>query len=321
MASLKSLQKRYDRCLKDDDFYGAEQACRMMHHRLTQSKSASQEDLDRSFEILLNGAVTLLQNHQVQAGTALALLAMKHCEDYKVPVTDLSIKGIKAILQSFGAAPAGDDTAKREFKREKLRFLKAAVAWSSRKACSGYQNGHAELNTLAAKAACETEDFELAERLFVNSDDPKGFATFLHHYAEHQVLPSEKALVLTRAVLKYLVTENLKDAVTLRAEFARISGWKSIEANTGASDASGTATDAPPLGHFCELLLKLCQLEAAAAPLYTKVVESYNAELKRDEAIPPMLATLGAKYFGIQPPQPSGLGGMMNSMLRGLMSQ
>lgn len=319
MASVASLQKRYDRCLKNEDYYGAEQACRMMHHRLTQNKSATQEDIDRALEIIQDSAVTLLQKHQVQAGTALGLLAMKHREDRKVPVTHSSVESIKTVMKSFIAGPDLDDTARREFNREKLRLLKAAVGWSARKDCGGYQNGHAGLNTLTAKAAIETGDFETAERLFVRSDDPNCFASFLYQYGEHQVLRSEKVLVLTRALLKYLVSDNLKDAITLRTEFARLSGWKSI--GDGSEVSGATGTDAPPLGHFCEILVKLCQLEAAAAPLYTKVVESYNPELKRDETISPMLSTVGTKYFGIQPPQPGGLGGMMNSMLRGLMNQ
>lgn len=76
MASLTSLQKRYERCIENDDFYGAEQACRMMHHRLTQSKSATPEDIERARNILQTASVTLLQKNQIQAGAALGLLVV-----------------------------------------------------------------------------------------------------------------------------------------------------------------------------------------------------------------------------------------------------
>lgn len=318
MASLASLQKRYERSLKNKDYYGAEQACRMMHHRLTQNKSATQEDVTRAFGVLQTGAVTLLEKQQVQAGTALGLLAVKHAEDHRVRVSPASVASFKKIAESYGAAPEGDNNPIREFKREKLRFAKAVVAWSARQDCGGFKNGHAGLNAIAARAASDAEDFELAQRLFINSDDPDTFAGFLHEYAECKTLSSEKALVLTRALLKYLVAENVKDAVIVRSEFARLAGWKSVESRESPEI---TSTHAPPLGNFCELLVKLCQLEPAAAPLYTKVLSVYEPELKRDESIAPMLTTIGSKYFGIQPPQPAGLGGMMGSMLRGLMNQ
>lgn len=318
MASLTSLQKRYDRCIENDDFYGAEQACRMMYHRLTQSKSATPQDIERARSIMQAASITLLQKHQIQAGAALGLLVVKHSEDHNISVSDKSVASLRQIAGAFNLPPDSDESAIHELKREKLRFLKASVAWSARKDCAGFKNGHAGLNTLAACAAAESDDGDLAHRLFVHSDDPNAFAAFLHKYAATETLKSERALVLTRAILRYLLSENVKDAMVLRIAFARLSGWKSVEGTVGSP--SERDMEAPPLANFCELIVKLCQLEPAAAPLYTKVVSTYDSELRRDETIPPMVTTLGAQYFGIQPPPPSGLGGMMNSMLRGLMS-
>lgn len=100
------------------------------------------------------------------------------------------------------------------------------------------------MNTLAARAAAESGDYDLAQRLFVHSDNPDEFAAFLHKYAETKTLKSERALVLTRAILKYLLLENAKDAVVLRIAFAHLSGWKSVEATVGAK--SEHDMEAPP---------------------------------------------------------------------------
>lgn len=318
MASLNSLQKRFDRSVENDDFYGAEQTCRMMHHRLTQGKNASPEDIERARSILHAASVTLLHKHQTQAGAALGLLLVKHSEDHKIPISEESVASFRQIAEAFSLPSDADESAIHERNREQLRFLKASIAWSAREDCAGFRNGHAGLNALAACAAANAGEFDLAQRLFLYSDNPEGFAAFLHDYTETHTLKSEIALVLTRAILNYLLSENVKDAIVLRTAFARSKGWKSVEAVVGSQ--SEQLMEPPALGNFCELVIKLCQMERAAGSLYTKVISIYNPELRRDETIPPMITTLGAKYFGIPPPPPTGLGGMMNSMLRGLMS-
>lgn len=318
MASLTSLQKRFDRAVKQDDFYGAEQACRMMHHRLMQSKDAGPEEIERARKMLHSASITLLQKHQIQAGAALGLLLLKHSEDYRISVSEESVAAIREIAESFDLPNDANESTVHELNREKLRFLRAAVSWSAREDCSGFKNGHAGLNSLAADAAVRASEFDLAQRLFVHSDNPEAFAAFLHEYTETHTLRSETGLVLTNAILKYLVSDNVQDAIVLRTSFARLKGWKSVEAAIGSE--SDQSVDPPVLGNFCELIIKLCQMESAAAPLFTKVISTYEPELKRDESIPSMITIVGTKYLGIQPAPPAGLGGMMNSMLRGLMS-
>eukprot|EP00177_Eucheuma_denticulatum_P003726 GFKZ01006751.1.p2 GENE.GFKZ01006751.1~~GFKZ01006751.1.p2 ORF type:complete len:318 (-),score=42.40 GFKZ01006751.1:1529-2482(-) len=316
MASLTSLEKRYNRSIKANDFYGAEQAIRMMHHRLTKPKSPGEVDLARALSVLVDAAKTLLQKHQVQAGTALAILAVKHNEDYKVPASQANVAAMIAIADTYELPSDADASAIAEFRREKLRFARAAVQWSARKECLGTQNGSPSLNTVVALAAVDANDFGLAERHFICSDSPKSFAVAMHAYSTQRTLPSEKALLLTRAVLKYLVSENIKDAATFRSAYCSLHGWPSAEAEQVPASTPG----APPLANFCELIIKLCQLESSAAPLFQSVVASYDPELKRDDTLEPMLQKIGARYFGIQPPMPTGLGGMMNTMLKGLMN-
>lgn len=317
MASLSSLKKRYQRSLSNNDYYGAEQAIRMIHHRLTKSKTASPSDMLTAYETLVDAAKTLLKSHQTQAGTALALLAIKHNSDQNVKVSASGIASIKAINDAYTeptTEQGTNDTLLAEHYREKLRFLQAAATWSTKPDCNGTRNGNPTLNALAAKAATQAGQFILAQKYFICSDAPEDFALALSDYATKLTLPSEKALVLTRAVLQYLVSENIKDAITFRVAYVKALGWRSV------SDSANLAgSPAPPLANFCELLIKLCQLETTAVPLFKSIVETYDVELKRDESFSSMLTQIGTKYMGIQPPAPSGLGGMMGSMLRNLM--
>lgn len=316
MASLTNLEKRYNRSINANDFYGAEQAIRMMHHRLTKPKSPGEVDLARASSILVDAAKTLLRKHQIQAGTALAILAVKHNEDHKVTACPANISTMVSIADAYELPANADASTVAEFRREKLRFARAAVAWSARKECLGTQNGTPSLNTIVALAAVDANDFGLAERHFICSDSPKSFANAMYAYSLQRTLPSEKALLLTRAVLKYLVSENIKDAVTLRSTYCSLHGWPSAD----GEQAPASTSKAPPLANFCELIIKLGQLESSAAPLFESVVASYDPELKRDDTLAPLLQKIGARYFGIQPPMPTGLGGMMNTMLKGLMN-
>lgn len=310
MASLKGLQKRYDRCLQDDDYYGAEQACRMMHHRLTQSKEPSSEQLNQALEILLNASRTLLSKGQIQAGTALALLITKHYVDHQVPVDTEHVDQLLSLEKAYGATTLTD-----EGKRELLRFLKSSLAWSTKESLAGFRYGHPRINTSTAHAAAQVGDYENAQRFFLRSDDPDGAAEALFKYAKEETLSSEVPLVLTRVVLAYLVAENIKDAKTFRTKFAQLARWPSV-----ADGQSSTSSSTPPLANFCELLIKICQLDSSAAGLYKKACNSYEPELCRDEKFAKQLSKIGQIYFGIQPSQPSGLAGMMGSMLRGMMN-
>lgn len=308
MASLKSLQKRYERSIENKDYYGAEQACRMMHHRLTQGKNRTIEDIEKALSILLEASIELLNRKQAQAGTALGLTAVKHYVDYKTKVTQESVAALQKVADSFDPTSGNG----HEARREKLRFLRAGLAWSSREDCGGFSNGHPTLNALTARAAAEVENYELSQQLYLFSDAPEESATFLYKYASEHTSPEEYGLVLTRVVVRYLASENLKDASTVRAKFSQLAGWSSIE-----HGSSGNET--PPLGNFCELLVKLCQMEKAAGPLYQKICMVYKNEIDRDDSIAPILTRIGTRYFGIQPPQPSGMAGMMSTMLRGMM--
>lgn len=310
MASLKGLQKRYDRCLQEDDYYGAEQACRMMHHRLTQSKDATPEQLNQALDILLNASRTLLTKGQIQAGTALALLITKHYVDYNVPVDAEHVDVLLSLEKAYDATTLTD-----EGRRELLRFLKSALAWSTKDSLGGFRYGHPRVNTSTAHAAANVGDYENAQRFFLRSDDPNGAAVALFKYAKEETLPSEIPLVLTRVVLAYLVAENIKDAKTFRTKFAQLASWPSV------ADAQPSASSfTPPLANFCELLIKICQLDSSATALFKKACNSYEPELSRDDKFAKQLSKIGQMYFGIQPAQPSGLAGMMGSMLRGMMN-
>lgn len=314
MASAASLEKRYARCVKEEDFYGAEQACRMLHHRLTSKKEAKAEEKQKALEALFTGAEWLLAHDQAQAGCALGLLAVKHCVTHLVTATSVVVGKHLALAAAF-RVPEKGGTAADEIERERLRFLKAAVAWSSRADCAGTTHGDASLNGAAAVSAAALKENGAAQTFFVRSDNPEGYARFLHAWADGPALPGERGLLLARGVLLYLSAENLADANRLKAEFFKLQDWP-----TNPSLAKPGPTAPVPLANFVELLCKICELEERAAPLFEKISGTYIPHLKADPALEPLLAAVAQRYFKIRTAPAGGFGGMMSSMIRGLMT-
>lgn len=314
MASAASLEKRYARCVADIDFYGAQQACRMLHHRLTSKASATDAEKQKALDALFSGTQWLLDNEEAQAGCDLGLLAIKHCVTHTVQVGSTVVTKILSLANAF-KLPKGNNQACEEIERERLRYLKAAVAWSAREDCRGTTHGAPSLNAAAAKSAAALGQNRAAQSFFVRSDDPVGFASFLHEWANGPALPSERGLLLVRGVLLYLTSDNLADANALKAEFFRLQDWPTNPA------LAKPGPNAPvPLANFVELLCKLCELEERAAPLYEKMMATYLPHLKKDPALEALLAAVGQKYFKIRQPQIGGLGGMMSSMIRGMLT-
>lgn len=314
MASAASLEKRYARCVREADFYGAEQACRMLHHRLTSKATATDAEKQKALDVLFSGAEWLLSNEQAQAGCALGLLTVKHCVTHTVQATEDVVAKLLALAAAF-KLPADGGDAGIEIERERLRYLKAAVAWSARDDCGGSMHGAPSLNADAARSAAALGDRAAAQRYFIRSDDPVGYAALLHNWADSEALPSERGLLLARGVLLYLTADNLADANALKAEFFRLQDWP---ANPALAKPGPTAP--VPLANFVELLCKICELEERAAPLFEKITATYTQHLKKDPALEPLLHAVGTKYFKVRAPQVGGLGGMMSSMIRGLMT-
>jgi Golgi to ER traffic protein 4 len=298
MASIKVLEKRLHRGVDDSDYYVAEQACRTLYHRLLQAGEG-----DRAREVVSSTATKLLTARQVQAGTALALLLVKHLTDAGEPVS--AHKALVASLCDACASP--DDTD--EARREQLRLVKAAIKWSASPSIPGsMQHGDPAFNARAAKVALSLDDFATSQAFFVRSDAPVEFAAMLHEWATVSGVPFERGLLISRAILLYLNSDNMADANVLRTEFARLSGFGSNNVAT------------PVLANFAELLLKACMLGERAQILFKRLRSVYGPALAADNELDHMLDEIAMRYFNVQPPQASGMAGMMQSMMRGMMT-
>lgn len=312
MASVKVLKKRYARAIEEGDYYGAEQACRTLYHRLTRPRGEelSDDDLNAALTHASSGAIELLQKGQTQAGSALGLLAIKHMSEHDVAVSDSSLSIVRDIHSAYGNGSGSDESSLAEERKEKLRLLAAAVKWSSRPSCQGTQYGDPQLNAWAGAAAHAAGEFETAQRYFIRSNAPTMFAAALQDWVREAGLESEHGIFLARAALLYLCAENIADAGALRSEYAKRMGWPDRP----------KPKEVPPLANFVELIIKASQLGPQAKALFHRIGEVYRPALQADKELVTLLERVGELYFGIRPAQPSGMAGMMQSMLQGMMS-
>jgi golgi to ER traffic protein 4 len=316
MGSVKVLENRLKRGLAEGDYYVAEQSCSTLYHRLTQARNraSSPDDFERALGIILSGATELLSRKQVQAGTSLGLLAIKHHSDHSLPANPSNVARVAALCDAYVFDEEAHPGIILEGRKEQLRLVKAAIKWTQSPACSGCQHGDPGLNARAGRLACGTGDFPAAQHYFVRSDAPKDFATALDDWVRSNSIPSERDILLARSVLSYLVEDNIGDASLLRMEFARLSGWPP---NVRPGDIKAV----PPLGNFSELLIQACQIGERAQALFHRIRTVYEPALKVDPELLKMVSEVGTRYFGIRAPSTGGMAGMMQSMLRGMIGQ
>lgn len=357
MTSLASAEKRVARAFDASDWYAAEQAVRALYHRqATGARKEAPAPPAVAAATLRSGAARLLAAGQITAGTSIALLLVEHWASGgpvgsggasggaaaaggpgRVPYgSGGSDEALLALADAYGDPAGLDESARREY----LRYLRAAIAYSSSPpsadgvdarrgagAVGPTEHGDARLHARAGAAAAAAGDFPAASRHYLYSDDPKGHAAALLSWSD-TVLSSEVPLLMTRAVLSYLAAGdgggagpaygdgNLADAKVVRDEFVAAVGWPTAEYGSPA---------APPLANFCTLTLAAAARGRAAAPLWATLRQTYVGSLGRDPSLERLLVAVGQAWFGVEPPRPPGggggmFGGLMGEMMRGMMT-
>lgn len=299
MTSVKALEKRQTRALSTSDFYAYEQATRTLFHRLSTPASPPDSHL-LAITSTLSAAKTLNTHDQTTPGASLALLALRHLSDRGIYTTPGTLDSVRGVLSSF--PPVGEAS-----NREKLRVAKAAVKWTAAAPGCG-EFGDEGLSVVAGRAAEACGAYAEAVRYLIRGNEPGRTAACLVAWCGSEGVPSERDLFLTRAVLQYLVAENVGDAEALRVEFCKNVGWEERSEET------------PCLVGFCEAAVVCARIGRSAKGVWEKVVAVYGKALAVDEKLEGLVARIGEMYFGIAPPAPQGMAGMMQGMMRGMMA-
>mmetsp|Transcript_10148 Transcript_10148/g.20504 ORF Transcript_10148/g.20504 Transcript_10148/m.20504 type:complete len:325 (-) Transcript_10148:255-1229(-) len=309
MSAISITEKRFQRSLKEGNFYEAEQACRSLYHRLMKSGREAEAQ-----SMLEEGCRQLLKVGEINSGTALALMLAKHVTNraFAGMPQDQRDKDREALTRIVDAyPPIGDLRSERmgesvspetlETLREERRFLDSVIKWSS---IVETVNGSSVFHARAGKVCWKMGDYLEAQKHFIQSDDPQTHAQMLLSWINRDGLKSDADLFMLRTIFKYLVTMNLKDANFIHRAFA-------AEFGEGFS----------PLVNFADLLLRVLERDNYA--LFNMLREEYRESLSRDPTFESFLTKIAAVFYNAQPPNSGGLfggmSGIMGDMMRGML--
>lgn len=242
--------------------------------------------------MLESGAIKLLKVGEVASASELASLLL---DFYKESNETPSNSTIDPLLHIFaGYSP-------QENHPSKAAFIMQATNWS--KNPSNNNQGAPELHSAFANHYWLRKDYSSANKHFVRSDDMAGFAKMCVEWSADG-FPGEEDLFFTRPTLMLLALGNLKMANLF---------FKSY------TDLLTAAQCDVPLHNFCRFLL--LTLERDAHPLLEQLRQKYAPSLARDPTFSQYLDQIAFVFFNIKKPNTEGgLGGLMGSLFKSLMS-
>lgn len=277
-----------------EDAYAA-----LQQYKTFQARAAKKGDWPAAIDLCRSGAMTMLANKHLTAGTELALLLVETMETGQVEQCDELKDIVLKISDAFVVLENNNPQQQMEAAKNQGRFLKAAIHWSTLAKHGHFAKGDPDFHLLRAQAMQRRKDLPSASTNFLHAGKPQLFAQFLYDWSALGY-QSERDMFLTRAVLQLLALENLKDANLLHEQFSKILAEK------------GTPLKNTPLANFTRFLLKT--VERDAYPLYQVLVQKYAPSLNRDQSFIQYLDRIQEIYFGVKP-QKRGMQAMLDNML------
>uniref|UniRef100_A0A915BAX8 Golgi to ER traffic protein 4 homolog n=1 Tax=Parascaris univalens TaxID=6257 RepID=A0A915BAX8_PARUN len=168
------------------------------------------------------------------------------------------------------------------------------------------EKGHPEFHARVAKILWHEGNYVAARNHFILSDDAEKFASFLVDFQQRCGFKSEKDLFIAQATLQVLCTRRAKMASVLLQLYCE-----------KHPQIGGEAPYELPLLNFIWLLTLCVQLKKVI--YFSILVEKYQKCLERDPSYRVYLDKIGQLYFGLPPAQKSSCGGLLGSILKGLL--
>jgi hypothetical protein len=281
-ASLLKL----DEAWKDKDYYSVQQVYKSLYARY--KASSKYRELR---EMLENGAIKLLGVNEVASASELASLLLDHYKEVNEVPSETTLQPVLRIFASYQPT---------ETHPSKAAFIVQATNWS--KAPSNNNQGAPELHTAFAHHYELKKDYSNAQKHYLRSDDMAGFAKMCLEWSA-EGFPGEEDLFFTRPTLMLLALGNLKMANEFFASYTSL--------------LTSTQKDVP-LFNFCKFLL--LTLERDALPLFEDLRSKYAPSLKRDPTFAQYLDQIASIFFGVKKTSNNGMGGLMGSLFKSLMS-
>ena len=289
-----SVLQKLQASIEGGDFYSALQVYKALFLRYV-----AREKRAAAIDLATRGSRLLLEKGFSKEGTDLALELVDVLAQSDISADEETLAKLREICTAY-------PKASKEAEEDKQRFLTKAVEWSAK---SGeYQRGDPKLNQHLALSYVRLGKLQLAISSFLFTMAPKEFAMVMHKWSTLGY-KSERDLLLARGVLQLLAVENLRDA--------RIFNDCFVELVTKSGKVAEGDVETPMV-HFCDMLIETCLYEEKAVKMFNLLRERYKTCLALDQSFQPLMDLIAQKYFGVQPPKPAGLAGLMRNMFGGM---
>ncbi|CAM9200608.1 unnamed protein product [Ectocarpus sp. 12 AP-2014] len=301
--SLDVVQRLQQR-VSEGEFYEALQLYKTSYSRLK-----AQCKLDDAEELLTAGAIAMSKENELNAATELGLLIVTSFEENGREVDEARLSQLKRVAVAMTPGV------------EMSEFLKRAIRWTRHTKTEAAF----ELRLIMARSAVTTGNLAEAARYFAVSGCPTEYAALVKQWSA-KGYPGETDLFICRAVLHTLSYDRTEDAGVLLDACASWVLGEDAASSSGSEVSSGAqAVLESPLWHFTRFVVELCQVKSLAgspsqemAAAFNKLREVYRASLERDVHLDDLLNRIGDVHFGIKPPQPGGLMGMLGQLMGGM---
>ncbi|XP_031554158.1 Golgi to ER traffic protein 4 homolog [Actinia tenebrosa] len=292
-GGIQRVLQKLNKSIEEGSYYEAHQMIRTLYFRYT-----SQKKYNDAAELLHNGACLFLKHKQVGSGNDLALLMLECFKNSKQQADKTSLQKILSIFKLYDP----------EDFQDRQEFLQRALNWT-KEVDPSQKYGNTDLHHECAKIYWQEKNYGESRYHFLYTHDGLQCAKMLIEFATTRGYPGEQDLFVTQTVLQFLCLPN--------ANTANIVFLKYTEFHPEFS--SQEPPFPKPLLNFVWLLLSAIKRQGSLS-LFTVLCEKYQPTLERDPTYKIYLDRIAQLFFGLPPPQPTGMQGIMGGLMQTLFS-
>jgi len=282
---IHNVLQKLEKSIEEGDTYSALQMFKTLYFRYSREKKW--EDLK---QLLVRGAKMFLQKADINSGSDLGNLLLEVFTKTAAPVDN---KHVGMILDIFALYKADNHPSKRQFAR-------GAIKWSTNK----YNNdqGDIRLHTAFARSYRQAKEWSIAQKHYIRSSVAEEYAEMILEWVQADNAVKELDVYVARAVLLYLCLGHVQQGNKF---------FDAIKVKKPNLDS--------PLVNFVDLLLQAVEAEGTL-PTFELLRSKYAPSIDRDPNFKSYLEHIAFVFYGVQKQGAGGLGGMLNDLMKGFLS-
>jgi len=284
-SRLDRIHHKFKAKVDGGNFYEASHMIKTLFHRYKSQKK--NEDAEN---VLYESIITFLQHDQNESAYELGKLLIELYQSIDHDIETGIGKILEIVKKSTEGSPSRAD------------FIESALSWTTK----DHKHGHVRLHEAVAQKYWEEKNYSSARQHIIHTTNGSLCASFLIEYHIVVGFPGEIDLFVTQAVLQFLC---LRKILIANATFSNYTAK-----HPGIKRQSHPFNQ--PLLNFIAFLL--LAVEKGNIEQFSLLCEKYQPSIHRDPTYSAYLDKIGQLFFGLPPPQRSGMDGMIGNLMESL---